>query len=250
MRIALCQVRTSTDGLKENISTVRKCLETEADVYVFPEMFLTGYFCKDDHSKELKDTLEELRSIASERGICIVAGGPEYRADGTYNAGYVITDEVKTYRKIHLPSFPPFAEKGRFIPGSVPFVFGFKGVKFGLCICYDLFFPEQLKSCAIDGSTVNLVISASPVTSREAFERVLPARALENTSYLVFVNNIGTYNGMEFFAGSRAIGPDGALQYATEDEGVTVFDYDPEYVDRVRRNRPVIADTVSGITWD
>ena len=250
MRIALCQVRTSTGRVDENLARIGECLKTDADMYVFPEMFLTGYFSDGDHDEEMHRALDRLKDIASERGICIVAGGPEHRADGTYDAGYVISDSVRTYRKVHLPNFPPFTEKERFIPGSTPFTFDFKGVRFGLCVCYDIFFPEQLKSCTMEGSTVNIVISASPVTSRPAFERVLPARALENTSYLVFVNNIGTYEGMEFFAGSRVLSPDGSTLVTVEGESVSTFDYDPEAVEDARRKRPVIADTVSGITWD
>ena len=249
MRIALCQIGTSTDLIDDNVAGIERCLETEADMYVFPEMFLTGYFSKEKDDGALRSALDRLLAIASERRICIVAGGPEYTANGTYDSAYVISDSVRTYRKIHLPNFPPFTEKERFIPGSAPFTFDFNGIRFGLCICYDVFFPELLKSCTVDGSTVNIVISASPVSSRPAFERVLPARALENTSYLVFVNNIGTYDGMEFFAGSRVLNPDGSTLKTSEEEGVIVFDYDPEAVEDARRKRPVIADTVSEIKW-
>ena len=44
MRIALCQIGTSTDLIDDNVAGIERCLETEADMYVFPEMFLTGYF--------------------------------------------------------------------------------------------------------------------------------------------------------------------------------------------------------------
>ena len=102
---------------------------------------------------------------------------------------------------------------------------------------------------ALDGSTVNIVISASPVTSKVAFERVFDARALENTAYLVFVNNKGTYDGMVFFGGSRVMNPDGSQAIVSDVEGTTVFYYDPDAVEKARKNRPVIADTVSKIEW-
>ncbi len=250
MRIALCQIATSTDSVDENVSKIMKCLNCNAEVYVFPEMFLTGYFSKKDDPEGMRNALDRLLAITKDEGICIVVGGPEYTEEGTFNSAYVISDTVRTYRKIHLPSFPPFAEKERFKSGRSPFTFDFKGVRFGLCTCYDVFFPEQLKSCTMDGSTVNIVISASPITSRQAFERILPARALENTSYLVFVNNIGTYDGMEFFAGSRVINPDGSQAIISEVEGVTVFFHDGEVVNRARKARPVIDDTVSDFTWN
>lgn len=243
MRIAVCQIRASDDPGKNAIS-VKGCLSEKADMYVFPEMFLTGYTFPGNDKTNLTSILEELRTIAAERDVCIVVGGPEVSDDGMYNSAYVITDRIQTYRKVHLPSFPPFSEKERFVPGKDTFTFDFKGIRFGLCICYDIFFPEQLKACTMDGSTVNIVISASPVTSRTAFERVFTARALENTSYLVFCNNIGGIGGTEFFGGSRALSPDGSLLKESYEEGTVVFDYDPDAVETARRNRPVIGDTV------
>ena len=249
MRIALCQIGCVTDDIDANVSTILKGLNADAEVYVFPEMFLTGYFSKKDDPEGLKEGLDRLLAITKDEHLCIVVGGPEYTSDGVYDAAYVISDSIRTYRKIHLPNFPPFDEKERFVPGSSPMVFEFKGVKFGVCICYDIFFPELLKSCSMDGSTVNIVISASPVTSKVAFERVFDARALENTAYLVFVNNKGTYDGMEFFGGSRVMNPDGSQAIVSDVEGTTVFYYDPDAVAKARKNRPVIADTVSKIEW-
>ncbi len=250
MRIALCQIPTETDNIPKNLNNIIKCLGNKAEVYVFPEMFLTGYFSKKDDPEGVRDAVEKLRVLAAENDICIVVGGPEYTPEGKYNAAYVITDTVRTYRKIHLPSFGPFTEKGRFIPGKEPMTFEFKDMKFGLCICYDAFFPEQIKASAVEGSEVNIVISASPVTSREAFECILPARALENNGYVVFVNNIGTYDGMEFFAGSRAIEPDLNQILLSETEGVAIMYFDPREIEDARKTRPCVADTVGKYDWN
>lgn len=250
MRVALCQISNETDNIPKNLNSIIKCLGNKADVYVFPEMYLTGYFSKKDDPEGVKDAVEKLRVLAEQNDICIVVGGPEYTPEGKYNTAYVITDTVRTYRKIHLPEFGSFTEKGRFVAGKEPMTFEFKDMKFGLCICYDIFFPEQLRCSAVEGSVINIVISASPVTSREAFECVLPARALENNSYIVFVNNIGTQDGMEYFAGSRAIEPDLNQILTSETEGVAIMYYDPREIEDARKVRPCVADIVGKIVWE
>lgn len=249
MRMALCQIRTVTDDVEANMASILRCMDTPADVYIFPEMFLTGYFTRIHQKEAVEKAVERLRAIASEKGVCIVTGGPEYDGSSTYNCAYVITDEVRTYRKIHLPNFQPFDEKERFTPGTEPMTFRFGDFVFGLSICYDMFFPDLIKSCTMSGADVNICISASPVTSRKAFEHVLPARPVENTTYLVFVNNTGTYDGMTFFGGSRTLAPAGDTIVQSEEEGVILAEIDHSVLESARRNRPVIDDTVSEITW-
>ncbi|MGN1045007.1 MAG: carbon-nitrogen hydrolase family protein, partial [Candidatus Methanomethylophilaceae archaeon] len=159
---------------------------------------------------------------------------------------YVFTPEgTFGYRKIHLPGFGSFAEDRIFTPGKEITSFGFRGHRFGLSICYDIFFPEILKTCSHSmGTDVNICISASPVASQPFFERILPARALENTSYLLFVNNIGTIGDFEFFGGTRALAPDGDLIRMSFEECVKIVEISPDVVESIRKGRPVLKDTV------
>lgn len=249
MRIALCQLPVVTGGVKENTESVLRCIDGSADMYIFPELYLSGYMCQTPDMKAVGDAIEELRDVASEEGVCIIVGAPETEDGRTYNCAYVITDTVRRYRKIHLPDFGVFSERSRFVPGSEPFMFDFMGKRFGVCICYDVFFPELMKTYALDGADVNICISASPVTSRTAFERTVPARAVENTTYIVFVNNIGTYDGMEFFGGSRVLGPTGELMLMSEGPEVLTFEPDDGELEMARLGRPTIKDTAAEIRW-
>ena len=249
MRIALCQIPTVTGGVKDNMESILGCIDGSADMYVFPELYLSGYMCQTPDMVAVDAALGELRDIASEEGICIIVGAPEYDGGNVYNCAYVITDTVERYRKIHLPDFGVFSERSRFVPGSEPFVFDFMGKRFGLCICYDIFFPELMKTYALDGADVNICISASPVTSRTAFERTVPARAVEDTTYVVFVNNIGMYDGMEFFGGSRILDPTGELLFISEAPGVFTFEPDDDVLAKARLGRPTLKDTAAEIRW-
>ena len=91
---------------------------------------------------------------------------------------------------------------------------------------------------------VNICISASPVTSRVAFERVLPARAVENTTYVAFVNNIGPMGGMEFFGGSRLLAPNGDGVLTLDEPGTGVITMDKNTLEKAREMRPVLKDSV------
>lgn len=94
-----------------------------------------------------------------------------------------------------------------------------------------------------DGADVIICISASPVTSRTAFERVLPARAVENTTYVAYVNNIGTMGELEFFGGSRLLDPGGNELGTIDGEDIMTFELDKNVIENARKMRPVIKDS-------
>ena len=248
MRLALCQRRSVPNEVHDNLDSILSDIEsTDADVYIYPELFLTGYFFdKDVVVSELDMALRRLSEVSKEKDVLIIVGAPEFVGDTVYNCAYALHSGMRIpYRKIHLPNFGPFNEKDRFTPGSGPIVFGYKGFRFGLSICYDLFFPELMKSCSLYGmADINVCISASPVTSRTPFERVLPARAVENTTYVAYVNNIDKMEDMEFFGGSRLLAPNGDELGVTYEPGIMTFELDRKDIENARKMRPVIKDTV------
>lgn len=248
MEIALCQFRTVVNDVRANLDTVTGFVEgTDADIYVFPELFLTGYFFdRGAVSALLDDALERVRGLSQDLDVAIVMGAPLLTDDGMYNCAYAfVSGEEHVYRKIHLPNFEPFSERDTFIPGSEPMTFTHRGFVFGLSICYDVFFPELLKHHSLrGGADVNIAISASPMRSRTAFERVLPARAVENTTYMAFVNNIGPIGPLEFFGGSRLLAPNGDPLVQLEGDSSAVLELDRDVIETARKMRPVLRDSV------
>ena len=243
MRVAVCQLRPVPGDVRGNAdAAVRAIGDADADLVVFPEMFLTGYACPD--ADGASEALERICGAASASGAVAVVGAPMMDGGRLYNCAVACSDSMTVYRKIHLPSFGPFSEGDAFSPGSEPAVFRCSGMRVGLSVCYDIFFPELTKACSMAGADINVCISASPVSSRPFFERVLPARALECTSYLVFANNIGEQGGMEFFGGSRVLSPLGETIVQSEEEGIIVSDIDAEMLSEARLGRPVLNDTV------
>ncbi len=116
-----------------------------------------------------------------------------------------------------------------------------------MVVCYDLFFPELVRSYALSGAEAIVCISASPVTSRDFFEKLIPARAVENTAYIIYVNQVGTQLNQVFFGGSEAAGPRGDRiaknRYFERD--MNIIETSLSELQAARRNRPTVRDTVS-----
>src|SRR5689334_19909718 len=98
------------------------------------------------------------------RDVVAVIGFPE-RSDGVrYNAAAVVrngrVDAV--YRKQRLPNYTVFDEDRYFEPGSAPCVFDVDGVRCGLIICEDCWFPEPAAQARGAGAQVVIVPNGSP----------------------------------------------------------------------------------------
>ncbi|HEY6237984.1 MAG TPA: carbon-nitrogen hydrolase family protein, partial [Thermoplasmata archaeon] len=132
-------------------------------------------------------------------------------------------------------------------------VFLFRDHRVGLEICYDVFFPEITRSLALRGAELLTAISASPVTSRRLFDRILPARAIENGAVVVYVNRVGVEDGVVFGGGSGAWDPRGepielaAVEFErrTPEEAVSLATVDLTELPRWRRFRPTLRDVAS-----
>ena len=247
MKILLAQMRSSLnmeENLENLIDVVR---ENRADMYIFPEMYITGYMVRDDlPSKALtvdSDVFKEIRKISENK--VIIFGFPE-RGDFIYNSAAIVHDErVDVARKIYLPNFGPFEERLYFKEGNMPTVISTPLGKIGVQICYDAFFPEVAKIQALWGAQIIVNISASPVTSRELFEKVIPARAIENTVFFAYVNWAGLQRTMEFWGGSMLYSPLGKLICKAKyfEEEIMICDIDMGEIEIARRLRPTLRDT-------
>jgi predicted amidohydrolase len=255
MRLALCQLRSAVGDKQENLERMRSAVQgTDADLFVFPETYVTGYMVRDRFAELAEDVEGEsvsyLVELADRTGKALVFGMPllDPCNEGLItNSAVMVTPDgrVQRYDKLHPANFGPFEEGLYFNAGHSPCLFQFRGRGVGVCICYDLFFPEICKAYAMQGADLLLCIAASPITSRQSFEAVVPARAVENTCPVAYVNNVGNQLNMVFFGGSQAYDARGHLlsRMAYLREGVEVVDVDMTSTDAARRSRPTIRDT-------
>ncbi len=253
LNLKVCQCRPFPGDPEKNSLRISKELHSESpDVIVFPEMFLTGYGTEcSDLMKETEPAVERIEKMCQEFGKAAVFGGPCYNDGRIYNSLYFITPEKRfVYNKIHLAHFGVYSEEG-FTAGDRPAVAEYRGVKFGLCICYDIFFPEVLRSCALAGSSINICISASARQSKSFLEKVLPARALENVSYTVFANNCGEMAGATMYGESRILDPLGETLSSTgEEECSCEAVFSEVALSRFRNIRRHLQDSRRDVDWN
>jgi predicted amidohydrolase len=221
--------------------------ESPAELVVFGELSTTGYSYSID-LRSLAGEIDNFKDLAKEEKRYIAYGAPILDGEKLYNTMVLETpDGEEIYRKVHLPHFGPFREKDLFSEGDEVKVVDTELGKMGLMICYDISFPELARVLMMRGAEIMVCISASPLQSRPFFEKVLPARAAENSSYLIYVNLCGEQNGLQFFGGSRVLDPWGEeiakARYIGEDR--VVAHLDGKVLEKAKGERPMEKDVKS-----
>jgi deaminated glutathione amidase len=266
MRTAAVQLN-STDDKERNMATadrlVRDAAGDGADLIVLPEKFnVLGEH--DDYvaGAEPLDgpTLSWARDIAREFRVDLVAGSIVERREGHEKLGntsvHVGPDgEVKgVYRKIHMFDVVvggiEYRESASEEPGDeIVISEGANGVPLGLTVCYDLRFPELFRILAIRGARViTLPAAFTKVTGRAHWEILVRARAIENQSFVVAADQIGTHPpDKESFGGSMIVDPWGeVLARAPDEECFIAANLDFARQDEVRDKLPSLANRVAG----
>ena len=252
VRVALCQFMPDVGDVESNGERIISCLRSDdADMYIFPDLFLTGYWAD---CSLLKDEVQAMvRTISEEcrrTDTAAVFGSPRYTDDGVMNSlAFLSPDGDVWYDKAHLARFGVYAEN-EFTEGRSPAIGLYHGIGFGMCVCYDIFFPEILHGCSLRGASVNICVAASAVQSKPFLDKVISARALENVTYLAYVNNTGPLNGLEMHGCSRGLDPFGdVIAECGISECVSVFTVDTEELERARGIRRHLTDFRSDIPW-
>jgi predicted amidohydrolase len=259
MEIALAELAPVAGDVERNVARAAEVVRAvPAALVVFPELFLSGYRVGDRfHALALRDPEPRLKLLLEAVGATrrsVVVGAPTVGSRRGEVANSVLLlrpDGTRfTQGKRYLPTYGPFEEGGIFSPTETSAAAALEHEKVGLSICYDAFFPEVFRALALDGANLFVCVSAAPVTSRRLFEKVLPARAVENAAPLVYVNRVGVEDGIVFGGGSRGYDargeplperpvPEVALG---PDERIVIVDADLDEPARWRPFRPVLRD--------
>ncbi|MFQ5919177.1 MAG: carbon-nitrogen hydrolase family protein [Thermoplasmata archaeon] len=251
---ALVQADPAVGDKAANLKKMARVVsEHKAQLYLFGELYLSGYMARDLFPK-LAESLDgpsvrEVARMAQEANAHILFGMPEQDPDtgSRYNSAVIVfpDGEAVSYRKLYPANFGPFEELQYFRRGSELKVVRTDLGRIGLLICYDAFFPEVPKGLALQGAEILACISAAPATSKPFFDKVIPARAIENTCFFLYSNLVGTELNMVFQGGTQALGPRAEELGRAEDfqEDVVTFSVEPRDVVAARKLRPTIRDT-------
>jgi predicted amidohydrolase len=124
------------------------------------------------------------------------------------------------------------------------------GLELGLSVCYDLRFPELYRILALRGARVLVVPAAFTLaTTRDHWETLLRARAIENQAFVVAANQIGENEPGRHSGGrSMIVDPWGVvLAQAPDGVGVIVADLDLARLAAVRASLPSLANRRAGV---
>src|SRR5256714_15159349 len=254
MKIAAAQISCVLGNFDANLGKIRDFAELAKEsgnqLIVFPEMIDTGYSMPviQKHAKTWSEgAVPELQRIAKETSIGIVAGISDRDGTSIFNAQVLVDAQgeiLAKYRKTHLVTAAPLDERVCLSPGN-EFV-SCKVGKFtvGLSICYDLRFPEMARTLVVE-RRANVIMNSSawPAVRAEHLRILALARAVENQSYLIIANRVGTDDGVTFCGSSVIVDPSGKIlaSASTDCEELIQAEIFQSFIDDVR-NRVRVFD--------
>ncbi len=204
------------------------------------------------------------RATARELGIDLVAGSVAERVEGADRGANTSVhigpdgEDRATYRKIHMFDVEvggrTYRESEHEAPGDVPTTSTLAdGTGLGLTICYDLRFPELFRILAVRGAKVLTVPAAfTETTTRDHWEVLLRARAIEDQCFVVAANQLGEFApGLRAGGRSMIVDPWGlVLAQAPDAETFVVADLDLERLEAIRAKLPSLANRqVAAYRW-
>ena len=252
-RLALVQMNSTVGDLEGNarriLDLVERARSLGADLVAFPEMAIPGYPAEDlvFRPSFLKHNLEAMRRVvAASQGIAVAVGFVDSDTD-VYNACAMAYDGslVGVYHKIYLPTYGVFDEDRYFKKGDVCPVYVINGVRVGISICEDLWYPVGPANVLREaGAELVVNINASPYEAGKGAQRekMVAARASENEMYVAYVNMVGGQDELVFDGASLICDQSGEVvaQGPCFQEDLLVADLDIEAVSssRLRDPRP------------
>ena len=192
-----------------------------ADLVVFPELVLTGYPPEDLITRPAfveaaGDAVRSLAGEIDETGPGLVLGAPVALEDGgAGNAALLLHGgKVRAQRlKHHLPNYGVFDEARVFRPGPPAGPVAFRGVRLGLMVCEDMWFPDIAETHEESGADLLVVINGSPFDARKGDQRLAHAvsRVTETRLPLAYVNQVGGQDELAFDGASFVLAGDARL---------------------------------------
>jgi 5-aminopentanamidase len=254
MKLALWQTTGFPADAPSNIGALERAAHAaalaDAALLLCPECWLCGYNigAAVTDLAELRDgpSARQIAAIAQRNHIAIAYGYAErdMKGERIYNAVQVIGpagELLSEYRKAHL--FGPY-ERAVYQPGDRlerPFVYG--GLTIGLLICYDVEYPEAVRSLALMGAELVLVPTALPLEYASVPDFIVPARSVENQIFVAYCNRTGVENGMQFLGRSCLTGPDGKpVVSAGGGEALIIADVSREAIHAAAGSYPYLRD--------
>jgi len=261
MRVAALQLSTSKDKA-ENLAKMRtwvgKINPSKPDLVIFPEAYM--FYSPGEPREVVYEKAESLdgswvnsvSNIAKDHNVPIVVGMFERDRETrrVFNTTLFVNSHGElehVYRKSHLYDAFGYKESDIFSKGNGPLnIVTLNDVKFGLCICYELRFPEVARTYALNGADL-LVIPTAWVRGYLKEEHLLTlakARSIENAMYVAISAQIGgIYTGIASIFDPMGV----PISRANETESYAICEISRERIVEVRQKMPVLGQRRSDL---
>jgi deaminated glutathione amidase len=262
LRVAAVQLNSTADpaaNLAVADRLTRAAAADGASVIVLPEKWTA--MGSDEQLRAAAEPLDGpaigwARATAQELGVELVAGSIVERVDGQEKLANTCvhvdrSGEIRAvYRKLHMFDVDvagrSYRESDLEDAGDeIVLSETAEGLQLGLSICYDVRFPELYRILAVRGARAfPLPAAFTLATTRDHWETLLRARAIENQAFVIAANQIGEHPGGNRSGGrSMVVDPWGVvLAQAPDGEGHIVAELDLERLEQIRAQLPALAN--------
>ncbi len=273
--IALIQMecqRTREENMQHARSQIVEASGNGARLICLPELFCSIYFCQQEDPRffELAEpipgyTTDFFSKLSKTVDSVLMVPLFEKSAAGLYHNSLVVINPdgsiVGKYRKIHIPDDPQFHEKYYFTPGDLGFqTFQTVVGKIGPMICWDQWFPEAARLCALGGAGALIYPTAIGWLPGEkegdgkmyldSWKTVQRGHAIANSIYTAAVNRVGTEpnqagdSEIEFWGHSFIADPSGQIiaEASGGEEEIIYGEIIPQLIFETRQTWPFFRD--------
>jgi predicted amidohydrolase len=259
MKLALVQMAVSSEkpnNLTRAEGLVREAALNGADLVILPEMFC----CEYQNSAFLENrepaggTIWQMLSRAAAENKVLLIGGsfPEAEGERTYNTSFVFDRsgrQAAFHRKMHLFNIDVaggqyFRESDTFSAGSAVTTFDTEFGRLGLCVCFDIRFPELCRLMALEGARVIFCPASFNMTTGPAhWELMFRARAVENQVFMVGCTTArDAHAPYVSYGNSIAVSPWGdVIARAGAEATVLYVELDLALVNKIRGELPLLS---------
>ncbi len=245
LKIAGLQTDLAWHDPKKNTAhfdTIIAGLDSDLDLIILPEMFATGFSMKPENMADKGASLKWMKKQAQQTGAAIAGSLMVEEDKRYYNRFYFVTPDgtAEYYDKRHR--FTLAGEHEVYERGNALKIVEYKGWKIALQVCYDLRFPVFSRNT--QEYDVLLYVANWPKTRVFAWDTLLKARAIENMSYCMGVNRVGTDdNGHDYDGHSGIYDCLGTtLAFAEKKEAILTASLTKNHLQETRQKLNFLAD--------
>ena len=270
LKIGMAQITPILGDVAANLAihlrSIEEAAESGVELLIFPELSLTGYQLQDlafdvALTPSGRDPIFG-KLLDASRDMDIVVSFVEaderqkYYISAAYLSGGAI---IHLHRKLYLPTYGMFDEGRYFAWGDALRAFDTRFGRLGILICEDFWHVSAPYVLWLDGADILILISASPgrglataqqIGSAKWVEHINQAYASMFTDFVIHVNRTGFEDGVTFWGGSAAYGPDGNLLARAPyyEEALITAKLDINQLRRSRIRLPLLRDERVGLT--